>query len=384
MMRARAVVLTMLLAACWSGRAHAQGSIFGVRGLGWLGRPVSARSAGTGGALDLLDPEMSANPAALARFRSVAGWSTAAPTSGTFSGPSGSADLATVRFPLFGFAAVLPARAVIGVSISDYLDRTWTITRQDTIQSLRGQKEAFTDAGRSIGGISDMALGAGYRITNDLMIGAAFHYYLGSSRLTSQRLFDTTVSGSLYSQLIEQSITDYRGFGGAVGVIATLGRLDLAASGRLNGRLRSENTTGLVAKTQLPSQFGVSARFATVPGVFISGAAEYSGWGAANADLVAAGKDGARNVWSLAAGAEILNSTVFGLRMPLRLGIRHRQLPFLSLGQGIDESAAGGGFGLSFARDRTTLDLAFEHGSRSTGPEKETFSTLFVGLTVRP
>jgi hypothetical protein len=384
MMRARTLVLTLVLAAAWSGRAQAQGSVFGLRGLGWLGRPVSARTAGTGGALDLLDPEMSANPAALARFRSVAGWSTAAPTSRTFTGPSGSADLATVRFPLFGFAAVLPTRTVIGVSISDYLDRTWTITRQDTIQNLRGQKEAFTDAGRSIGGISDMSLGAGYRLTNEFMIGAGFHYYLGSSRLTTQRLFDTTTSGVLYSQLIEESVTDYRGFGAAVGLIATVGKLDFAASGRLNGRLRSENTSGIVATTQLPSQFAVSARLATVPGVFISGAAEYSGWGAANADLVAANKDGSRNVWALAGGMEVLNSSIFGLRTPIRLGYRYRQLPFLSLGQGIDESAFSGGFGLSFARDRTTLDLAIEHGSRSTGAEKETFSTLFVGLTVRP
>ncbi|MFI5207327.1 MAG: hypothetical protein ACHQX4_04830 [Gemmatimonadales bacterium] len=383
MMRGRTVLLTLVLAAAASGRAHAQGSIFGLRGLGWLGRPVSARSAGTGGALDLLDPEMSDNPAALARFRSVAGWSVAAPTSGTFTGPSGSADLATVRFPLFGFAAVIPTRTVIGVSISDYLDRTYTLIRRDS-SAPRNETLYDTTASRSIGGISDMSLGAGYRVTNDFMIGAAFHYYLGSSRLTTQRLFDTTATGLLYSQLLEQSVTDYRGFGGAVGLIATVGKLDFAASGRLNGRLRSENTTGLVATTQLPSQFGVSVRAATVPGVYISGAAEYAGWGAANADLVAAGKDGARDVWALAVGAEILNSSIFGTRMPLRFGYRYRQLPFLSLGQGINESAASGGIGLAFARDRTTIDLAFEHGSRSTGAEKETFSTLFVGLTVRP
>lgn len=383
-MRARTFVLTLVLATLGSGRAQAQGSIFGLRGLGWLGRAVSARTAGTGGAIDLFDPEMSNNPAALGRFRSVAGWSTAAPTSRTFTGPSGSADLMTVRFPLFGFAAVLPTRAVIGVSISDYLDRTWTITRADTIQNLRGVREAFTDAGRSIGGISDMSLGAGYRITNDLMIGAGFHYYLGSARLTSQRLFDTTASGRLYSQLIEQSITDYRGFGGAVGIIWTRGRLDLAASARLNGRLRSENTTGVVAQTQLPAQFGVSARMAAVPGIFVSGTAEYAGWSAANADLVAAGKDGARDVWTLSAGAEVLNSSILGIRMPLRLGYRQRQLPFLSSGRGIDESAVSGGVGLAFARDRTTLDFAYERGSRSTGAEKETFTTLFVGLTVRP
>ena len=383
MIRARAAFLTVLLAGAWCGRAQAQSSVFGLRGLGWLGRGVSARSAGTGGALDLYDPEMSANPAALARFRSVAGWSVAAPTSSTFAGPSGGADLATVRFPLFGFAAVVPNRTVIGVSISDYLDRTWTITRQDSLV-LRGVTEKYTDARRSLGGISDMSLGVGYRASNAVNIGAGFHYYLGSSSLTSQRLFDTTATGRLYSQLLEESITDYRGFGAAVGAIASFGKLDVAASARLNGRLHSENSTGETATTQLPVQVGVSVRLLTVPGVYVSGAAEYAGWGAANADLVAAGKDGARDVWAFGAGLEALNTSILGLRTPVRLGYRRRQLPFLSLGQGIDEWAAGGGFGLNFARERTTLDVAFERGRRATGGETETFTTLFFGLTVRP
>ena len=383
-MRARALGLAVLAVAALCGRAEAQGSVFGLRGLGFLSRGESARSAATGGALDLMDPEMSANPAALARFRSVAGWAVAAPTSRTFTGPSGSADLATVRFPLFGFAAVLPSRGAIGVSISDYLDRTWTITRQDTIPNLRGVSEAFTDAGRSIGGVSDMALGGGLLVSDRVMVGAAFHYYLGSARLMTQRLFDTTATGLLYSQLLEESITDFRGFGGALGVIAALGRLDVAASARLNGRLRSANTTGQVATTQLPAQLGASLRLQVVSGVYLSGAAQYAGWGAANADLVAAGKDGARDVWALGAGAEVLSTSVFGIRTPLRAGYRWRQLPFLSLGHGIDESAVSGGIGLSLANERTTVDLTFERGSRSTGAEREAFSTLFVGLTVRP
>ena len=225
-----------------------------------------------------------------------------------------------------------------------------------------------------------MSLGVGYRASNALNIGFGFHYYLGSSRLTSQRLFDNL----LYQQILEESITDYRGFGAAVGVIASVGRVDLAASARLNGRLRSENSTGQTATTPLPTQLGLSARIATVPGVFLSGVAQYAGWHAANADLLVAGKDGARDTWAFGVGLEALSTSVFGLRTPLRLGYRRRQLPFLSLGQGIDEWAAGGGFGLSFARDRTTLDVAFERGRRETGAERESFTTLFVGLTVRP
>ena len=80
----------------------------------------------------------------------------------------------------------------------------------------------------------------------------------------------------------------------------------------------------------------------------------------------------------------MLNVSLLNLHTPLRLGYRWRQLPFESLGQGIDESALSGGVGFSFARDRTTLDLGFEHGNRKTGAEQETFTSAFVGITVRP
>ena len=240
-----------------------------------------------------------------------------------------------------------------------------------------------------------MALGAGYRVTDDVMIGAAFHYYLGSSRLTSQRVFcdsirtlgppaECGVPNLLYAQVGEQSITDYHGIGGAVGIIVTRGRVDLAASGRLNGRLRSGNSGGQTAMTQLPAQLNVGVRVAAVPGIYLSGAAAYAGWGAANSSLLAAGKDGARDTWAVGAGAEVLSTSIFKVRMPLRLGYRWRQLPFLSLGQGINEWAASGGLGFSLAHDRTTLDFAYEHGRRTAGAERETFSTLFAGLTVRP
>jgi hypothetical protein len=378
-MRARVAAVLPLLLALGSGRAAAQGSVFGLRGLGWLGRGVSARSAGTEGALSLFDPQMTANPAALGHWRSAAGWAVVAPTRRSFEGPSGSASLQTSRFPVFGFAAVIPTRTVVSVAISDYLDRTWTITRQDSTV-LRGVTEKYTEAGRSIGGVSDMSLSAAYRLTPDLMVGVGFHHYLGSARLAAQKLFDNVV----YQQAAEASVTDFSGAGISVGVLGTLQHLDVAFAARLNGSLHSTNTSGQSATTKLPNQLGLGLRYLPVPGVFLVGSAEYAGWGAANADLLAAARDGARNTWSLAAGAEVLSVSLLGLRTPLRIGYRWRQLPFLSLGQGIDESAFGGGFGFSLARGRTSVDFSFEKGSRSTGAEQETFSTIFAGLTVRP
>jgi hypothetical protein len=376
-MRRVSLGLTLALSLGFAAAAQAQGSIFGIEGLGWAARPVSARSAGMAGSLAMFDPEMSANPAALTRWRSLAAWGVAAPTKRSYTSPSVSADQQTVRFPLFGFASVLPPTTVISFSISDYLDRTWTLQESDSM-TLRGVTEKFTDAGRSIGGVSDMQLGVGHRMSSTFFIGAGFHYYLGSTRLTAQRLY----ANAAFDQVLEQSQTDFRGMGVGAGVLWTLPRIDIAASGRLNGRLRSHNSSGEVAHTHLPAQVGLGLRWQAVPGVFLAGSAQYDAWATASPDL--RGTDASRNVWSIGIGTEVTSVTLLGIHTPLRLGYRMRTLPFTTQGQSITENALAGGFGLSLAHDRTTLDVGVESGTRKAGAAKETFQSVFVGITVRP
>ena len=377
--RLRSAGLALLLTVAATARAQAQGSVFAFRGLGWSGRPVSARTAGTAGSLAMFDPMMSLNPSALARWRSVAAWAVSVPSKADYRGSSGSAQFQTVRFPLIGFAAILPRRTVIGLSISDYLDRTWTVTQRDSFV-IRGDTESFTDAGRSIGGVSDMALGVGYRLHENLFVGLGLHYYLGSTRLTAQRVFTNT----LYDDILEQSATDFRGGGVAAGISVTRGKLDFAASGRLNSRLRSANSTGAIVHTPLPPQLAFGLRLQPVPGVYIAGNATWDGWSRANADLTAGGGEQARDAWAISVGADVQRVTLIKLRTPLRLGYRWRQLPFTSLGTPINEWAVSGGIGFSLARDRTSIDIAAEGGKRSAGTASESFKSLFFGLTVRP
>jgi len=371
--------LTILVAAATvlaSGSAGAQGSVFALRGMGWSARPVSSRTAGTAGAMAMFDPAMALNPAAMSRWRSVAAWAVAAPTSREYKSPFGNADLQTVRFPLIGFAAPVPPRTTLGFSLSDYLDRTWTLTQRDSML-LNGTMEPYTDAGRSVGGVTDIQVAMAYRVHSGLQVGAAFHLYLGSTRLTAQRVFDNTV----YEQIIEQSSTDFRGPGVGVGVSYVRGRLELGLSGRLNGKLLSTNTGGNEAKTRLPAQLGLGLRWQPVSGVFLAGSAQYDAWSSADESLVS---ERALDVWSLAAGVEVLNVTLIKVRTPMRFGYRMRRLPFTSLGEAIEESGFAAGFGLNLARDRATVDLSFERGSRETPQAKETFNSIFVGLTVRP
>ena len=375
----RPAAFVALVSMATASAASAQGSVFALRGLGWAGRPVSARTAGTAGALSMFDPTMSLNPSALARWRSVAAWAVGAPTQRTFAGPTGTVELQTVRFPLIGFAAVLPRRGAIGLSISDYLDRTWTLTERDSFV-LRGDTEGYTDAGRSIGGVSDLTLGIGYQVRENVFVGLGLHYYLGSTRLLAQRAFDNRA----YNDILETSLTDYRGAGIAAGITASRGKLDFAASARLNGRLRSANLTDLVAYTPLPVQLAIGLRLQAVPGVYLAGQAQWDGWSRANAALTAGGGEQALDVWTFSVGAEVPRFALLKFTTPLRIGYRSRQLPFTSLGEAINEWAVSGGIGMSLARDRTTIDLAIESGSRAAGTSSESFKSIFIGLTVRP
>jgi hypothetical protein len=323
---------------------------------------------------------MSVNPAALARWRSVAGWAVAAPTRREFDGVRGPVENETVRFPLIGFATAARSRLSVGFSFSDYLDRTFRIDVRDTLV-INGTPEPYTDAGRSIGGITDVQLGVGYRLRPSLLVGAGFHYYVGSVRLTAQRTFDNAA----YLDVLVNGTTDYRGMGFAAGLIfQPSASFDVALSGRVNGSLRAENRVDqTVLNVPLAHEAAAGVRLQVVPGISLAGTAQWAGWSRANADIPQA-SGGARDTWALSGGLEIQRVTLIKLRTPLRAGYRFRQLPFLSLGEGVDEQAWSGGFGFTFAQDRANLDIAYEQGTRAAGPTEERFTTVFVGLTIRP
>ena len=132
-MRARAI-FPAALALVVAGPAVARAdSVFGIRGLGILGRPLSARASSTAGAFSLFDGTSALNPAAFAQFGGPAGWAAMAATSRRFTDGPLAASLGSSRFPLFGFATTAGAKAVLGVTIGDYLDRTSTQARDGSL-----------------------------------------------------------------------------------------------------------------------------------------------------------------------------------------------------------------------------------------------------------
>ena len=70
--------------------------------------------------------------------------------------------------------------------------------------------------------------------------------------------------------------------------------------------------------------------------------------------------------------------------LPLRVGVRYRQLPFSNLTTQPTELALAAGSGLVFAQRRAELDFSLEHVQRTGGGADERGWQIAVGIVVLP
>jgi hypothetical protein len=367
--------------------ARAQDSVFGIRGLGFLGRPVSARSAGMGGGTAIFDGSSAVSPASVAAFHGLVGWAVAAGSAHSFDPGTGEVSLSAMRFPTFGFASSVGSRVALGVSVSDYLNRNWDVQQADTVMP-RDSALPVTDRTRSLGGVSDIRFAAAYRISSHLAVGVGLHVLSGAARTAVQRDFG---SDTAYSTFYQATQTDFHGVGVSVGVFVTPApQVVLGASARFNGRLSATNPGGK-ASVRLPTELNAGLYVVPVDGVTLATTIGHANWSVAASDLEAAGQGPSRDVWSVGIGAEVALLRMLGGVTPLRVGYRWRQLPFLvgtdSLNQHTDalsEQAVSGGISVVLAGGRATVDVAVEAGSRTAGALTERFRTMLVGLSIIP
>lgn len=383
-MRRLPVVLALAAGFAAAPPAAAQDSVFGIRGLGFLDRSVSGRSAALGGGFALFDGEAALNPASLAAWHGTAGWAVAAGSTHSFDAGSGSSSLSATRFPVIGFAGAIGPKVVVAVSASDYLDRNWSVQQTDTV-SPRGTPVVASDQTRSIGGVTDIRAAMAYRLTG-IVLGVGLHALTGSTQTSVKRQFP---NDSAYIPFAQELVTSYSGVGISFGALLSPGpRFVAGASVRFNGRLRS-STPDTAASVALPLEVNAGLYYQPITGVVVTGTAGYAGWSTASDALVAAGQPRARNVWSVGFGVEAAMLRVGRGLAPLRVGYRWRQLPFPipSLLGGVSplsEHAVTGGLGIDTAGGRATVDLGIEIGSRTAGALSEGFTTGYLGLTIRP
>lgn len=379
----RTLALTSLLGLALLEPLAAQSSIFGVRGLGFPGRPLTPRTRATGGSFGLFDAESNFNPAAIASQTSVTAGFVLAPSRRNWETPAGTASLRETSFPLFYVGGPVPrSRIGLAISVGSYADRDFRLASVDTV-TVRGQRVGVTDTLSSLGGLSEIRLATGVRLGQKTAIGGGFHFITGSSRLDARRYFaDTT-----FSALRQRAELTYHGIGISLGITHQLTpAVKLAAMVRSDAKVKVDLDSSRAYTVDLPFTFAGGFQARASRRITFAAAGTYRTWSGANSDFLAQGAPGARNTLELSAGAEFTRNLRRPSRLPIRLGVRYADIPFpVVQGGRPKEFSISGGTGTRFAQERGGVDLTLEQSWRSEGSSyKERAFTLLVGLSIRP
>ena len=379
----RRLFLGLVIVSAVPGVVLAQGSQFGIRGLGLPGRGASVRALGMGGAFTLFDPESSRNPAALANLRALATGFTVLQEWRSPTNPAGGASLKDSRFPLVRVAGPIKGiGAWLGGSASLYTDQDFRIASVDTLM-LRGEPVGVADTSTSFGGLSDLQLAGAIRLSDNWSVGIGLHVITGGSRFETRRTFADTAFAA-FSQRAEVSRT---GLGFSAGILGQVTpALVIAMSARTDTKADTERDSTELGTVDLPHRLSAGIRWQARRTLALAGHVSYQTWSAANSDLLARGGLGAMNTWEVAVGGELVGDPERPYRRPLRVGLRYAQLPFpLTPGEQGREIGVSLGTGARFAALRAGVDLAVERVWRREGPDfSETAWILTAGVSITP
>jgi hypothetical protein len=374
--------LTLLLLAVTPGMALAQSSQFGVRGLGFPGRALTARALASGGAFGMFDAESSVNPAALGAAGTLTSVFTISRGSLHEENPGGTASTRDTRFPqLMVVGPVRRSTGALGLSYSNYSSRDFNVATSHTID-LRGVPVEVTDSFSSRGGLSDLRLAGAYRLSNRWMLGAGFHVITGSNRLDSRRSFNDP--NFLPSR--QNAEVSYAGIGVSAGIIRQFGRrFALAAIARSDGHLNVDRDSARVGTIDLPYTLGLGLRWQPASKLDLAAQTLVRTWSGANSDLLQQGGTGAQNTLEVAGGLEYTPDPKRPFHRPIRVGAHYTQLPFpLIPGDQGHEFGISAGSGARFGQQRAGIDLTVEHVWRSEGVYSESGFIVSLGISVRP
>jgi len=361
----------LVLTVSPSARLPAQDSQFGIRGLGSPGKWESVRARSAGGAFAPFDAFSPLLDASLADVRRLS----ASVTSGTSwrtVDPVGrpEASLRGTRFPAVVISGPLVGRLSIGGGFTTYLDRSFGITTQDTID-LRGVPQPVTDEVTSDGGVTDLRLAAALRVNRRLAIGAGLHLLTGSSRVVATRRFaDTAYKTSQSSDEVA-----YEGSGASLSALIDL-HADLRLAGwfRSDSKLRADIRGRTAAENDLPRSYGAGVLWRPGGQASVAGTVSWRNW----ASVGPGAGPNAHDTFNWSFGVELGSASA-----PIRFGVRGGQLPF-GVGTTPTEVGYSAGLGRQFSGGRGRVDLGLERLERKGTGLTERVWTFLLGLTVRP
>lgn len=373
-----AALLGVAVAALAAAPARAQGTV-STQGFGYPPGQISAGAAALGGGPAETDAQSALNPAALAGWVRPGVYVEYAPEFRSVDANGQNDHTTTSRFPLLGGAIMLGNRLTVGVSVSTLLDRTWETTRSGFDQ-LAVDSVPFTEDFKVAGAINDVKAGASFAVLNSLWIGVAADVFSGDNNLTITRSSqDTTVQ--TFAQTARLS---YSGNGASAGIMwQPGGQVAIGVSGRIGGRLTSYRNDTVLTRATAPKRAGAGITFTGLPGLVLAFHTDWEGWSSMNG----LGQPGLQitNTWDYGGGAEIKGPVALAGPIAIRLGYRHRGLPFLVDSSKIMEKSYSAGLGFLLAQGRSRVDFTLVRATRNGLPGvTEHAWTAEFGITVRP
>jgi len=367
---AAALLGLIILATVWpSGRLAAQDSQFGIRGLGTPGKLESVRARTTGGAFAPFDAFSPLTDAVLADVRRMSASFTSGTSWRSIDASGVQSSLRGTRFPAMVIAGPVTRRIVVGGGFSTYLDRSFGVVIQDTID-LRGVQQPITDAITSDGAIADLRIAVAARLHRRLALGLGLHRITGSTRVNATRSFADTAN---YRTSTARDEVAYGATGGSASLLLDV-TSDLRVAGwfRTDSRLRADVGGHTVAENDLPLMYGAGLQWRAGAQASVAGSLTWRNWGAVQSIA------NAHDTFNWSVGAEIGSPA-----SPFRFGLRGGQLPF-GVGKTPTEVGYSAGLGRQFSGGRGRLDIGLERLQRSGTGLNERVWTFLLGLTVRP
>jgi hypothetical protein len=360
--------------------ANAQGTL-SVQGFGYPTGQQSTRSLGAGGALGEIDPMSSSNPASILSFGGSALYFQAEPEYRTVTTGAKSEKTSVARYPLVVASIPVSQNFMIGLSVSNFLDRTFQTTSRG-IQQIGDSTLATANAFQSQGAIGDMRLALAWAPLTWMHLGVAAHAISGDNRIKNIQVFDDSTR---FATLVDSGTLGYIGNAYSTGIEVLAGKsLSLAASYRKGGPLSLKRGDTTLANAHVPDRIGFSAAFLGIKGTTIAARTSKDSWsrmqglGSSNVFIT--------DAWDTSVGADVLGPRLGDRLIQLRAGARWRTLPFGLATSSVAEKSYSFGFGTLLARGRAAFDVAGIHANRtvSTAALSESAWTLSVGVTVRP
>jgi hypothetical protein len=377
----RALTVVLLAAICVTSVARAQGAL-STEGLGYPYGQVSARAEGAGGSLADFDALSLVSPSSIAGVGSAALFFQYSPEFRRVTAGSGTAKTMTARFPLVSGVLPVGQNWVLGLSSSSFLDRSFetSLVRQQNVGATTDTVDV-TEENKVLGAINDVRLALAWASGPVFRMGVGAHVFAGSNRVSISEIFPDSTK---FLSTNETDRISYAGFAASAGVEYHPSRtIGFALAARKGGDLRAEKGDTALGKGKIPDHYSASVSYDGITGATISARAAHDSWSSLT-PLSSTGIQ-AFDGWDTSVGAEVTGPRLLQRIIIVRFGARTRTLPFGFNGQKVTETSFMGGLGAPLARDRASIDFAFQRAARSSsGPVKETGYIFSFGLRVSP